>query len=62
MKLDLDMDINILLSLINTKLRNDYDSLESLCCDLEINEDELIDKLKKIDYIYSKASNQFVHK
>lgn len=53
------MDPQILLSLINTKLRDQYGSLEALCDDLSIVEEEITKKLKSIGYEYNKESNQF---
>lgn len=53
------IDPNILLSLINTKLRDQYDSLELLCDDLDIDKNEIIKKLKLIGYEYYEESNQF---
>ena len=38
----------ILLSFVNTQLRDNYSNLDDLCKALEINKDELIEKLKKI--------------
>lgn len=49
----------MLLSIINLKLRDFYDSLESLCDDLDINKSELVEKLSKIGYSYNKLENQF---
>ncbi len=53
------MDPNILLSLINTKLRDEYESLDLLSEDLNINKDTIIKKLKEIDYYYDKEKNSF---
>ena len=50
----------MLLSFVNTKLRDYYQDLDSLCQDLEIDKDLLIDKLKSIDYEYDSERNQFV--
>lgn len=50
----------ILLSYINTKLRDYYDNLEALCEDLGVDEAQLRDKLHKIDYHYDSAGNQFI--
>ena len=55
----------ILLSVVNTKLRDFYPSLEALCdealCeDMQADQKEITDKLKMIDYEYDKARNQFV--
>lgn len=50
----------ILLGVVNTKLRDFYPSLEALCDDLEIDRDELSEKLVAIDYTYDAERNQFV--
>ncbi len=49
----------MLLSFVNMKLRDQYDSLENLCDDLNISKEEIIEKLKSIDYIYDNEKNQF---
>ncbi|MEG0367587.1 MAG: DUF4250 domain-containing protein [Coprobacillus sp.] len=49
----------MLLSYINTKLRDQYSSLDSLCDDLDILPEEIMEKLKTIDYIYDNEKNQF---
>ena len=53
-------DPMILLSYINTKLRDFYPDLDALCDDLEIDRSALVEKLKTIDYEYSKELNRFV--
>ena len=53
-------DPMILLSVVNTKLRDFYPSLEALCEDMQADQKEITDKLKMIDYEYDKARNQFV--
>lgn len=50
----------ILLSVINTKLRNYYPSLDALCDDMQIDRKELSDRLGMIDYTYDAGRNQFV--
>lgn len=50
----------ILLSVINTKLRDYYPSLDALCDDMQINRKELSDRLEMIDYAYDAGCNQFV--
>lgn len=50
----------ILLGVINTKLRDFYSSLDALCEDMEIDRDELTEKLSVIDYTYDPGRNQFV--
>ena len=47
------MDPNILLSLVNTKLRDSYSSLELLCDDMDIEKHKIIEKLKTIGYDYN---------
>lgn len=53
-------DPMILLSYINTKLRDCYPSLDLLCDDLQINRKELEEKLGRIDYTYHPQHNQFI--
>lgn len=53
-------DPTMLLSFINLKLRDFYDSLEALCEDLDVDRDELKSKLAAIDYHYDKEKNRFV--
>ena len=53
-------DPYMLYSYINTKLRDEYDSLESLCLDLDINMDDIIEKLSNIGYSYNKELNKFM--
>ena len=55
----LPKDPAMLISFINMKLRDQYDSLESLCDDLDVSQDEVIQTLQKIDYIYDEQLNQF---
>lgn len=49
----------ILLSYINTLLRDKYSTLEVLCDDLDINADEIKAKLGAINYIYDETLNKF---
>lgn len=49
----------ILLSYINTKLRDDYQNLDDLCGSLCISKDELVKKLAAIGYSYSEEKNSF---
>ena len=50
----------MLLSVVNTKLRDFYGSLEELCEDLEVNPEELKQRLLQIDYIYNAELNRFI--
>lgn len=58
----LPKDPFILLSYINTKLRNEYDTLEDLSQSLQVSTDKLINTLSSIGYIYNQAQNQFILK
>ena len=50
----------MLLSYINTQLRDKYPTLLELCKSLELDEQALKEKLETIDYRYDKERNQFV--
>ena len=50
----------MLLSFVNLKLRDFYGSLEQLCDDLDVNKQEITEKLATIDYHYDEERNQFV--
>lgn len=50
----------MLLSYVNTKLRDEYSSLENLCCDCGVSQEEIIDSLEEINYIYDEKLNKFV--
>ncbi len=50
----------MLLSFVNLKLRDFYGSLEQLCDDLDVNKQEITEKLAAIDYHYDEERNQFV--
>lgn len=49
----------MLLSYVNLKLRDYYESLEAMCEDIQVNKEELEKKLKTINYAYNKEQNQF---
>lgn len=53
-------DPMILLSYVNTKLRDDYPSLQVMCDDLQLDQAQIEEKLKTIDYTYSAELNRFV--
>ena len=56
----LPQDPVILLSYVNTKLRDDYPSLDELCAALDADRGELVQKLEGINYRYSLERNQFL--
>ncbi|WP_295584862.1 DUF4250 domain-containing protein [uncultured Oscillibacter sp.] len=56
----LPKDPYILLSFVNTKLRDEYESLESLCAALDAEESSIRAALEGLDYRYDPVHNQFV--
>ena len=52
-------DPYMLLSWVNMKLRDEYESLDELCKAQDISKEELEKKLSAIDYLYQPESNQF---
>ena len=50
----------MLLSYVNTQLRDFYPDLDQMCQALGLVKKELEDKLAGIDYSYDKTINQFV--
>ncbi len=53
-------DTMMLLSVINTKLRDTYASLDALCEDLDVDAEEIKEKLNGIGYEYNQELNRFV--
>ena len=56
----LPQDPMILLSFVNTKLRDDYPSLDALCGDLDVDKEKLLHKLEAVNYTYDAGQNRFV--
>ena len=50
----------ILLSYINTKLRDEYGSLSELCAVLDADEAAIRDTLAGLDYRYDSVHNRFI--
>ena len=53
-------DPMILFSYINTKLRDEYGTLEQLCEDLELDRRDLEERLSALGYAYDPAQNRFL--
>ena len=53
-------DPMILLSYVNTQLRDYYESLEALCSCRGLSREQLLEKLDSIDYHYDAKTNQFI--
>lgn len=56
----LPKDPVMLLSFINTQLRDTYESFEEFANAYQVNEEETIAVMKSIDYEYDATVNQFV--
>ncbi len=56
---NLPTDPFILLSYVNTKLRDDYSTLDEMCDDLAIDRTELEHRLGEAGFEYSKENNKF---
>ncbi len=57
---EIPRDPVILLSVVNTRLRDCHKNLDELCEDMGIQKPELMEKLKGIEYEYDAEKNQFV--
>lgn len=49
----------MMLSYLNTQLRDNYDSLDQLCDTLDVDKSEIVSKLASIGYRYNETQNQF---
>lgn len=58
--MNLPKDPMLLLSVVNTKIRDEYHSLDALCEDMQVSKEELVQTLKGIDYEYDESRCQFV--
>lgn len=55
----LPQDPFMLLSMVNMKLRDQYPSLDELCRSLDVDKDELIERLATAGFEYLPEINQF---
>lgn len=60
MQTSLPKDPVLLLSVVNTKIRDYYHDLDTLCEDMQVEKNEIINILKGIDYEYDESRHQFV--
>lgn len=58
--MELPKDSMMLLSVVNTKLRDFYKSLDELCEDYGVAKSEITSKLAEIDYTYDPQLNKFI--
>lgn len=57
--MDLPNDPMMLLSVVNMKLRDYYESLDALCDDMNLDKDDLIAKLRTAGFEYNREQNKF---
>ncbi|MBQ8672499.1 MAG: DUF4250 domain-containing protein [Bacteroides sp.] len=57
--MELPQDPMMLYSFINLKLRDYYPSLEALCADLGVAQEEIVQKLKSVGFEYNAEQNRF---
>ena len=55
----LPKDPFILLSFINTKLRDEFHDLDELCASLNVDKDNLVKQLESVGFQYNSSANQF---
>ncbi len=55
-------DINIVLSMLNMKLRDEFSDLDDLVKTLSVNKEELLKRMNENGYYYSEGNNQFKRK
>lgn len=58
--MSLPKDPIMLLSVVNTKLRDFYPSIEELAAAETVSAEEIINKLEAIHYAYDRERNQFL--
>ena len=57
--MELPKDPMMLFSLINMKLRDFYPSLDALCSDLNVNKEDIVNRLKEAGFEYNPEQNKF---
>ncbi|MCQ2515327.1 MAG: DUF4250 domain-containing protein [Saccharofermentans sp.] len=56
----LPKDPFMLLSYVNTQLRDNYESLEELCSSLGVSKDSILEGLSKAGFKYDESLNKFI--
>lgn len=56
----LPTDPFILLSFINTRLRDRYSSLDALCDDMNVSRSDIEARLGAVGYVYDSTLNKFI--
>lgn len=57
--MELPKDPRILFSIVNTKLRDMYDSLDALCEEEGMDKEWVINSLRELGFEYDKSRNKF---
>lgn len=57
--MQLPNDPVMLMSVVNLKLRDFYSNLDALCDDMDVDKDELLEKLSSVGFEYDEEHNQF---
>ena len=57
--MSLPQDPMMLFSYVNTKLRDDYSSLDALCDDLDVDRQKLEQKMADAGFEYNPSQNKF---
>ena len=58
--MSLPQDPIMLLSYVNTQLRDNYSSLNDFCSSMDVSREELEEKLRAVNYEYDAERNAFV--
>ncbi len=56
----LPQDPMVLLSYVNTKLRDEYDDLDAFCEDRDLDRAELENRLAAVGFVYREEQNRFM--
>ena len=57
--MELPQDPMMLFSFVNTKLRDEYPSLDALCDDLGVDKQVLVSRLREAGFEYNAQQNKF---
>ena len=57
---NLPKDPVMLLSYVNTQLRDNFPDLEDFCLSNKVDINDLVGRLRSINYVYDERTNQFV--
>lgn len=59
MKKELPKDPHMLVSVVNTKIRDQYHDLDVFCEEMEVDRNQLSEYLKRYDYEYDESTRRF---